>query len=97
MFLLLSGSSGSGKTYSMEYLRQWFPAVSIRDSDEYGGAKSKAERQERLEKWVTEALRLEKLGEPLILASQSPFGEFLACPSTPELNSVGACLRDVPG
>jgi hypothetical protein len=94
MFLLLSGSAGSGKTYVMQFLRQLLPGVSVRDSDEGGGARTKAERQERLEKWVAEALRLQKLGESLILVGQSPFGELLACPSAPELNSVGACLLD---
>jgi hypothetical protein len=94
MFLLLSGSSGAGKTYSMPYLRRLLPAASIRDSDEYGGGGGKAGRQETLERWVKEAVRLQKLGQSLILASQSPFGELLACPSTPELNSVGCCLLD---
>ena len=94
MFLLVSGSAGAGKSHSMQYLRQWYPAVSIRDLDEYGVPANKAERQERLEKWVQEALGLQKLGESLILVGQSPFGELLACPSTPGLNSVGGCLLD---
>src|SRR5437016_9072437 len=94
MFLLLSGSSGGGKTHSMQYLRQLFPDVSIRDSDEFGIEVDKAGRQERLERWVQEAIRLQRHGESLILGGQSPFGELLACPSTPGLNSVGCCLLD---
>lgn len=94
MFLLVSGSAGAGKSHSMQYLRQWYPAVSVRDLDEYGVPADKAGRQERLEKWVQEALQLQKLGESLILVGQSPFGELLACPSTTELNSVGGCLLD---
>ncbi len=94
MFLLVSGSAGAGKSHSMQYLRHWYPAVSIRDLDEYGVPADKAGRQERLEKWVQEALRLQNIGESLILVGQSPFGELLACPSTPQLNCVGGCLLD---
>src|SRR5580700_6232323 len=94
MFLLLSGSSGGGKTHSMPYLKRLLPDVSIRDSDEFGATGGKAGRQENLEIWVKEAIRLQELDKSLILCGQSPIGELLACPSAPALDSMGCCLLD---
>jgi energy-coupling factor transporter ATP-binding protein EcfA2 len=94
MFLLLSGSSGGGKTHVVQYLKTLLPEASVRDSDEWKTEASKAGRQEGLEMWVREAVRLQNLGQSLVLCGQSPFGELLACPSTPELDSVGCCLLD---
>jgi len=92
--LLLSGSSGGGKTYVMPYLKSLLPEVSVRDSDDFGIPTDKVGRQERLEICVQEALRLQKLGTSLILCCQSPYGELLACPSAHELDHAACCLID---
>ena len=92
--LLLSGSSGGGKTYVMPYIKALLPDVCVRDSDEFGIPTDKVGRQERLEKCVREAIRLQKLNTSLILCCQSPFGELLACPSANELDHIACCLID---
>ena len=94
MMLLLSGSSGGGKTYVMPYIQSLLPDACVRDSDEFGAPPDRAGRQERLEKCVREAIRLQASGRSLILCCQSPFGELLACPSTRELDHVACCLID---
>ena len=94
MLLLLSGSSGAGKTYAMPYIKALLPDASIRDSDEFGIPTDKPGRQERLENCVKEAIRLQNMNTSLVLCCQSPFGELLACPSAHELDHMACCVID---
>jgi hypothetical protein len=48
-----------------------------------------------LEQWLRRALEYRSAGLDLLLTSQSPLGEVLACPSAPSLDGIAACLLDV--
>lgn len=100
MLVLLSGSACSGKTTALGALRsaeQLRGRVAVHDADEVGvpSGAGTAWRQEALEGWVRRALDLQRGGLHLVLASQSPWGELLACPSAPALDGAAALLLDV--
>ena len=94
MILLLTGASGGGKTHVMPYIKSILPDACVRDSDDLGIPGDKAGRQERLEDWVKEAIRLQSVDISLVLCCQAPFGELLACPSAHKLDGLGCCLLD---
>jgi hypothetical protein len=47
-----------------------------------------------LEEWIGLALEAQQAGRDFLLASHSPLGELLACPSAPDLDGIAACLLD---
>ncbi len=96
MLFLLFGSSGSGKTFVLDPLRERLPEVAIHDFDEAGvppGA-DMAWRHSRNEQWVQRALDHQATGVDVVLAGQTPFGELLASPSADKLDGIAACLLD---
>lgn len=96
MLFLLFGSSGSGKTFVLDALRERLPEVAIHDFDETGvppGADT-AWRHRRNELWVQRVLAYQAAGVDVVLAGQTPFGELLASPSADKLDGVVACLLD---
>lgn len=96
MFFLLFGSSGAGKTLALNALRGRLAALAIHDFDEIGVPldADTAWRHRAIETWVRGALDHQTDGRDFLLAGQTPFGELLAVPSAPRLESLSACLLD---
>src|SRR5438128_1518278 len=70
--------------------------LAIHDFDEIGipSKPTRRFRQEANERWLRRALDYRRVGIDLMLAGQTPYGELLATPSAPRLESVSACLLD---
>jgi hypothetical protein len=96
MMFLVTGSSAAGKTYALNELRERQPELAIHDFDEIGVPPNAdtAWRQRADEAWIQRALDYQAAGTDLLLAGQTPFGEFLAAPSVTQLEAVSACLID---
>jgi hypothetical protein len=96
MMFLVSGSSAAGKTFALNELRERKPDLEIHDFDEIGvpANADTAWRQNANEAWVRRALDYEADGADLLLAGQTPYGEFLATPSATRLEAICACLID---
>jgi len=93
MFFLVSGSAASGKTTLSRLLKQTIPDLRVHDADEMV-AEDAETRCAQLELWVQRALAEQQRGYDFLLASNSPLGELLACPSAPLLDGIAACLLD---
>jgi hypothetical protein len=93
MFFLVSGGAASGKTTLARLLPAQVVDVVCHDADELPAADSRT-RWEHLEQWVQQALAVQAQGSDFLLTSHSPLGELLACPSTPQLIGIAACLLD---
>jgi hypothetical protein len=96
VLFLVFGSSGSGKSFSLDVLRRRVSGLAIHDFDEIGvpSDADTAWRHRATERWVRRALEYEADGTDLLLAGQTPFGELLAAPSAPLLEAISACLVD---
>jgi hypothetical protein len=95
VFFLLFGSSGSGKTFVLDHL----PAIgglAVHRFDELGVPPhpDRAWRHAATEEWIRRALSCQEAGTDMLLEGQVPYGELLAAPSAPRLESVSACLLD---
>ena len=99
MLFVLTGSTCSGKSTLARAIGSHLgDAVAIHDFDELGVPRGggKAWRQRATETWIVRALEYEDQGIDLLLAGQSPLGEWLAAPSAPMLNGLAVCLVDAP-
>jgi hypothetical protein len=102
LFFLVSGSRGSGKSTLIQEISGRLDNVECHDDDEvqFGDAitaevaRDEDSRCQKLEEFVQLALEKQEEGRNFLLATQSPLGELLACPSAPKLNGVAACLLD---
>lgn len=93
MFFLISGAAASGKSTLARLLPQQFGEIECHDADELV-ATTMGERWLQLEHWVQLGLAAQARGQDFLLASNSPMGELLTCPSAIELNGIAACLAD---
>ena len=93
MFFLVSGAAASGKSTVVRGVATRMPDVECHDYDELP-VRDEYARCEQLEGWVRQALRDQAGGRDFLLATHSPLGELLACPSAPELAGIAACLLD---
>jgi hypothetical protein len=85
VLFLLFGSSGAGKTFVLDVLRDRVPDLAIHEFDEIGipPDAGTAWRHRANEEWVRRALAYQAEETDLLLAGQTPFGELLATPSAP--------------
>ncbi len=96
MLFLVFGSSAAGKTTLVAALRERVARLEVHDFDEIGvppGA-TRSWRHGANERWIDRALTLQEAGTDLLLAGQTPPGEFLASPSAAALEAICACLLD---
>lgn len=93
MLYLISGAVASGKKTVARAVAQRLENLEAHHDNERL-AHTGEERLSHLELWIEDALRLEREGVDLILASQSPFGEILASPRAIELEGIAPCLLD---
>ncbi len=93
MFLLVSGAAASGKSALVKLLRTRLPDVECHDGDEKA-TPDEYTRCTNLEEWVQQALQVQRQERDFLVASHSPLGELLACPSAPQLAGIAACLLD---
>lgn len=93
MLFLLSGSSGAGKTTVGPAVAAAAEDIAFHDVDEERDSPT-ADRIERLDGWIARALTYAAAGRDMLLASQSPFGELLACPRAAELDAIAGCVLD---
>lgn len=91
MFYLVSGGPASGKTSIVKLLQ--LDGVEVHEADEKRAVTAE-QRCTQLEEWVNDALVLQEKGVDFLLATASPLGELLACPSATKLNGIAACLLD---
>src|SRR5215510_11823717 len=93
MFFLISGGAASGKTTAARLLPNYLKQVVCHDADELPAGDIYT-RCANLETWVCRALDAQQQGMDFLLSAHSPLGELLACPSTPQLIGIAACLLD---
>lgn len=93
MLFLLSGSSGAGKTAVGPHVTAQLDRLAFHDADEFD-TRSAGERVDQLESWVRRGLRYQANGVDLLLASQSPLGELLACGNAILLDGIAGCVLD---
>jgi GTPase SAR1 family protein len=93
MIHIITGSSGSGKTSCIPYLKKEFPDRVIVDFDEIGVPENatKEWRQETTELWLQRYLAQK---QDMCLLGQMVPGEVLACPSAIALGEIPFCLLD---
>ncbi len=100
MFLLLTGSSGAGKSTARRAIASALaPAVvcvELGDLVEFPARPTIAWRHQATEAGVRRALELQTVGRHLLLAGDPvAAGEVLAAPSAEALEGVAVCLLDV--
>jgi hypothetical protein len=97
MLLTLTGSSCSGKTTLAHALGDRVPGIVVHDHDEIGVPEDadKQWRNRTTEQWIRRALEYQERGLDVLLTGQSPLGEILASPSTPQLDGIAVCLVHV--
>jgi hypothetical protein len=93
MFYLVSGAAAAGKSTAVRLLAPRLESVECHDADEKR-VRDEYERCSTLEEWIGLALEAQQAGSDFLLASHSPLGELLACPSAPRLDGIVACLLD---
>ena len=93
MFFLITGAPATGKSSAVKKLSEVHKNFECHDSDEIM-VKTGTERRRVNEEWVQKALDAQKNGKDFLLSAQSPFGEFLACPSAIKLEGIKCCLLD---
>ncbi len=93
MFFLVSGAAASGKSTVARNISSRLENIECHDFDEKQPADTYT-RCQQLEEWVKRALEIQQDGQDFLLASHSPLGELLACPSAPQLVGISACLLD---
>ena len=84
MFFLVSGAAASGKSTVVKGLSSWLDNLICHDHDEIK-AVDEDTRCQQLEEWIQLALNHQQKGQDFLLASHSPLGELLACPSAQKL------------
>ncbi|MEV5850548.1 hypothetical protein AB0M32_52200 [Streptomyces sp. NPDC051985] len=98
MLLMLTGSSGAGKTTLAFAVADRLHGVVVREFDEVGVPDPPIPphwRNRMTELWVCRALEYQASGMDLLLSGNSPLGEVLAAPSAPLLEGIAVCLIDV--
>ena len=93
MFLLVSGAAAAGKSTVVRLVAPRLENVECHDADEKQ-VRDEYTRCSTLEEWIGLALEAQQAGRDFLLASHSPLGELLACPSAPHLDGIAACLLD---
>jgi len=93
MFFLVSGAAAAGKSTLAKNLSARLKNLACHDYDERR-VTDEYSRCQQLEEWVQLALTRQRDGRDFLLASHSPLGELLACPSAPRLAGISACLLD---
>jgi hypothetical protein len=93
MFFLVSGAAAAGKSTVVKHISSRLERLVSHDADErvvmdeYG-------RCQQLEEWVQLALHFQQDGRDFLLATHSPLGELIACPSAIKLAGISAILLD---
>lgn len=98
MLLVLTGSSGAGKTTLSFAIADLLPGSTVHEFDEVGVPDPPIPphwRNEMTEHWIRRALEYQEAGTDLVLSGNSPLGEILAAPSAPLLDGIAVCLIDV--
>lgn len=93
MLILMSGSSGAGKTTIGPRVATLVDDLVFHDIDEPGGPQG-SDRVDVLDGWIRRAVALERDGLDMLLATQSPFGELLACPNADQIDALAGCCLD---
>jgi hypothetical protein len=93
MFFLVSGAAAAGKSTVVRLLAPRLKNVECHDADEKR-VHDEYTRCSTLEQWIGLALEAQEAGRDFLLASHSPLGELLACPSAPNVDGIAACLLD---
>jgi len=93
MLYLISGASASGKKTIARAVAERLPNLSGHHDGEKASLTGN-NRVPNLERWVEDALALERDGIDLLLGTQSPLGEILASPQAIELAGIAPCLLD---
>jgi hypothetical protein len=93
MFFLASGAAAAGKSTLLRNISLQMGDLECHDHDEKRVV-DQYTRCQQLEQWVQSALQFQQEGHDFLLVSHSPLGELLACPSTPKLAGISACLLD---
>ncbi|MHA2232892.1 MAG: hypothetical protein ACXAB4_10405 [Candidatus Hodarchaeales archaeon] len=93
MFFLVSGAAASGKSTVARLIATRLENIECHDADEKLVV-DEYTRCKHLEEWIELALDSQKKGRDFLLTNQTPLGELLACPSTPKLSGISACLLD---
>jgi hypothetical protein len=93
MLFFVFGSLASGKSRLLRALRGKVSDIALVDADLPRPAKSKADRQRRLQQCLEE-IRSEGGPIDVLYAGQSPLGELLACPVATEFAGIAPCLLD---
>jgi hypothetical protein len=93
MLYILSGAAASGKSTMIKLLKQELKNAECYDYDDIPVSTAE-ERCLAAEEWIKRAIKAQNEGKDFILATHSPLGELLACPSAIELIGISACLLD---
>lgn len=93
MLILMSGSSAAGKTAVGPHVSRLVANLVFHDVDEPREAPDE-DRLQALAYWMDRALEYSETGTDLLLASQSPFGELLACPNAIGIDAAAGCVLD---
>ena len=93
MFFLVSGAAASGKSTVVKGLPARLDGLICHDCDERR-VEDEYTRSAQLEEWAQLALAHQEKGQDFLLATHSPLGELLACPSARKLAGISACVLD---
>lgn len=93
MFFLVTGAAAAGKSTVIANLSSRLENLVCHDGDERK-VTDEYTRCQQLEEWIQFALNYQQEGRDFLLASHSPLGELLACPSARKLAGIAACLLD---
>jgi len=93
MLYLISGASASGKKTIGPRVAAELDGLKYHNGNERM-SNNRAEGLKIHASWIGDALRLEREGVDLLLASQSPLGVVLAVPQAIEVSAIATCLLD---
>lgn len=93
MLYLICGAAASGKKTVGRRVAEQLDELEFHHDNERMST-SRAERLANQAAWFDDALRLEREGVDLLLASQCPLGEVLAVPQAVEASAISACVLD---